>query len=419
MNSHDTDVAIVGAGPYGLSIAAQLRARGVSFRIFGPPMKFWRDMSIGLNLKSLAFATNVFVPENGYTFPEWCRERNLEDFEPCTMQSFAAYGMWMKDRFVPDVEPEEVTRVSQSSRGFDIALTSERRLEARRVVFATGLSYFANMPRPLRGLPNELASHTFFLSDYSIFRGKDVAVIGAGASAIEAGALVHEAGGSAQIYVRGPEAVFHGRSPRVRPLLERIRAPITVLGAGRKHLLLQELPLAVHFLPEARRVRLVKGYLGPASPWWIIDRIEGKVPIHTSTELVQAEAKGGRVRLTLRRRGDAERTIEVDHVVAGTGYDIDVARLSYLGEELRARLRRTQEAPALSRHFESSVKGAYFVGPASAMSFGPLFRFVAGAKFAAPTVARHLAGGPVRRLASAARGWGGALRRSPEAGGGQ
>src|SRR5580658_1526906 len=99
----ETDVAIVGSGPNALSLAAHLRMRGVEFRIFGPPMRFWRDMPTGINLKSFAHATNVYVPTGGITFPEWCRSKGLEDFEPCTMESFAAYGMWMAEEFVPNV----------------------------------------------------------------------------------------------------------------------------------------------------------------------------------------------------------------------------------------------------------------------------------------------------------------------------
>ena len=38
-----TDVAIVGAGPYGLSVAAHLRRSGRSVRQFGLPMRLWRD----------------------------------------------------------------------------------------------------------------------------------------------------------------------------------------------------------------------------------------------------------------------------------------------------------------------------------------------------------------------------------------
>src|ERR1700757_2120369 len=135
-----TDVAIVGAGPYGLSLAAHLRARGVKYRIFGEAMRFWLNMPIGVNLKSLAFATNIYVPKHGYSFPNWCRQHGLEDFEPCTMQSFSAYGFEMQKRFVPDVEEVLVTNVGSRSGGFELALSSGERLYSRKVVVCTGLS---------------------------------------------------------------------------------------------------------------------------------------------------------------------------------------------------------------------------------------------------------------------------------------
>jgi hypothetical protein len=177
-------------------------------------------------------------------------------------------------------------------------------------------------------------------------------------------------------------------------MLERIRQPMTVMGAGRHHWILQHFPLAVHFLPEARRVRFVQRYLGPASPWWIKDRVLGKVPIHVSSEVIAARAAGDRVRLTVRcnSNGRVEREMEVDRVIAGTGYDMDLARLTYLDPVLREHIRRTERAPSLSMNFESSVKGLYFVGPMSAMSFGPMFRFVAGANFTVRMLARHLGG---------------------------
>src|SRR5277367_6178192 len=70
-----TDVAIIGAGPYGLSLAAHLRAQGVNYRIFGEAMRFWLNMPIGVNLKSLAFATSIAVPKSGHSFPNWCLQR--------------------------------------------------------------------------------------------------------------------------------------------------------------------------------------------------------------------------------------------------------------------------------------------------------------------------------------------------------
>jgi hypothetical protein len=219
-----------------------------------------------------------------------------------------------------------------------------------------------------------------------------VAVIGAGASAVEAGALVHEAGGKPRILVREREVTFHSRLDVNRPWIERLRNPISVLGPGRKNRLLEELPFALYFVPRARRMRLAKGYPGPAAPWWITDRVRDIVPIELRTSVTGATPRGDGVRLTLSRHGET-RTLDVDHVIAGTGFVSDVDRLAYLDPALRTRIRRVEQAPALSIHFESSVKGLYFLGPIAALCFGPLFRFVCGAKYAAPAVARHLAGG--------------------------
>jgi cation diffusion facilitator CzcD-associated flavoprotein CzcO len=65
-----TDVAIIGAGPYGLSLAAHLRGRGVRYRIFGEAMRFWRNMPVGINLKSLAFATSIPGTKERLLFPQ-------------------------------------------------------------------------------------------------------------------------------------------------------------------------------------------------------------------------------------------------------------------------------------------------------------------------------------------------------------
>ena len=109
------------------------------------------------------------------------------------------------------------------------------------------------------------------------------------------------------------------------------------------------------------------------------------------TSIVAATTKNCGVLLRVRAANGDEREIETEHVIAGTGYEADVDRLPFLTGKLAAEICRVERAPALSRHFESSVPGLYFVGLASAFSFGPLFRFVAGAEYAIPAVARHLA----------------------------
>jgi hypothetical protein len=390
MMAQDTDVTIIGAGPYGLSLAAHLRARGVKHRIFGDPMRFWRDMPVGVNLKSLAFATNIFVPERGYLFPEWCLDHGLEDFEPCTMQSFAAYGCEMQKRFVPDLEEVFVANVKMQDRKFAVTLASGQQFYSRKVVACTGLSGLAHVPGALRELGGDRMKHTFDISDYGEFRDKTVAVIGAGASAIEAGALVREAGGSSEVFVRGQEAIFHGRTARFRSLWKRLKDPDSVLGPSRHGWVLEHLPMLVHRLPVGRRTRFAKSQHGPASPWWIQDRVLGKVPIHVRHELIEAGISGDRVLLKFRDGEGGVRTAEVDFVIAGTGYVYDITRLAYLDRDIIPRIQCIERAPALDSYFESSVPGLHFTGALSSMCFGPLFRFVCGAKVSAPRLARRL-----------------------------
>ena len=392
MLAREVDVAIIGAGPYGLSISAHLAGSGVSFRVFGDPMRSWLDMARGMYLKSFGFATRVYTPQGSMSFVDYCRARGLESHEPCAIADFARYGIWLQRQVVPEVEQVEVTGVAADGRrGFRVTLASGESLGARRVVVAVGLKYFARLPVALAGLPPTLVSHTWQRDDYTSLAGKDVCVIGAGQSALEAAALLKEGGARPQLLVRQARVLFLGRMPAERSLWERFRAPLSGLGPGMKSWLLETFPAAMHYAPRDLRLNLVRRHLGPSGAWWLRDRVEGHLPIHTRCVVREAVARGGRVLLRVHEEGQGEREIQADHVVAGSGFEVDVDRLLFLDPGLRARIRRIEKAPALNRRFESSVAGLFFVGPAAANSFGPLLRFVAGAAYVAPTVARHLA----------------------------
>jgi cation diffusion facilitator CzcD-associated flavoprotein CzcO len=384
-----SEVAIVGAGPYGLSVAAHLKHRGVDLRIFGSPMSFWLQMPASINLKSFAWATNVAVPQRHFTFTEYCRTQGLEDLEPCSMESFAAYGLWVQRTLVPEVEGTHVAAVRAAGGGFEIDLLGGETLRARRVVIATGLEGFAHVPAMLAALPGAVVTHSSEHRTYAEFAGRDVAVIGGGASALEAATMLHEAGARPLVLVRGASVEFHTRFDPHRSLLERIKAPNSVIGPGRKSWVLEKLPLLLHSVPEARRVRFTRGYLGAAGPWWLQDRFEGKVQVRTGTRVMAAEVHGSKLALEVNGPGRAE-TLLFDHAIAGTGFQVDVDRMAILDPDLRARIRRVERAPSLSLDFESSVPGLFFVGASAAWSFGPLFRFVTGATVAAPRVARRI-----------------------------
>jgi thioredoxin reductase len=226
-----------------------------------------------------------------------------------------------------------------------------------------------------------------------------VIVLGGGQSALEAAAALHEARAHVQIAVRAPDVYFASPpSEGPRRLRERLKTPASVLGPGWLNFTLQRAPLWPHLLADARRVRLTRNHLGPWGAWWVRERVEGRVPVLGDVEIASAREDCSRLRVRLRKRDGREREIAVDHVVCGTGYSADVSRLPFLSSDLVHDIGRIERAPRLSRKFESSVPGLYFVGQAAALSFGPLFRFVAGAQYAAPTVARHIASSIGRRL---------------------
>jgi cation diffusion facilitator CzcD-associated flavoprotein CzcO len=412
MDPSAVDVVIVGAGPYGLSLASHLSQRGIERRIFGFPMRAWRQMPPGMFLKSFGFATSIPTPRLHYTFPEYCRARGLEDFEPIEYATFAEYGEWFQQQLVADLEQVHVTSVEWLDNGFEVSLGTGEQVRARCVVVAVGLGYFTTIPDVLSLLPPDLVTHTSHTAEYlktAQYSGRDVTVIGAGQSALEAAALLHEGGAHVRLLVRR-DVWWHERFTE-RSFRNRLLNPNTVIGPGRKNWVLQHLPMLPHYLPTDRRVRFTRSYLGPAGTWWLRDRVEGKVSMLKGASIAAATARNGNVCLRIQAADGDEREIETEHVIAGTGYEADVERLPFLSRTLAGEIRLVERAPALSRHFESSVPGLYFVGLAAAFSFGPLFRFVAGAEYATPTVARHLARSlrrqgrlrPAAPVASAAR----------------
>ena len=151
-----TAVAIIGAGPYGLSLAAHLAARNIEHRIFGRPMLFWSQIAEAGGeryLKSYCFGTNISTPTPGFSFADYSKPRGLETFEPCSIGDFAAYGHWFQERNVAWVEPIDVTLIEPHADGFAVTLADGERFVAARVVVATGLACFDYVPPVLASLP--------------------------------------------------------------------------------------------------------------------------------------------------------------------------------------------------------------------------------------------------------------------------
>lgn len=394
---HDSvlPVAVIGAGPYGLSVAAHLRARRIPFRIFGDPMESWRDsMPRGMLLKSEGFASSLYDPAGECTLERYCREQSLPYQavgDPVPLERFVAYGVEFQRRCVPELERHKVHALRRDPRGFSLTTDAGETLVAKRVVVATGITHFGYIPRELAACPPELLSHSSAHSDLSGFRGRRVAVLGAGSSAVDIAGLLHEAGADVQLVARRHAIAFHEPTVEPRPLLQRILAPRSGLGLGWRSRLCTDAPLVFHAMPESLRLRVVRRHLGPAPGWFMKERVVGRFPLHLGCDIRGIEPRGAVVRLHFESSQHEGRTIEAEHVLAATGYRPEVSRLPFLAEQLGGEIATADGAPALDRNFASSVPGLYFVGLASANSFGPLSRFAFGAGFTAGRLSRHLA----------------------------
>jgi lysine/ornithine N-monooxygenase len=399
--SVSNEIVIIGAGPYGLSIAAHLRARGIGFRVFGKPMENWRTkMPRGMLLKSDGFASDLSDPDDSYSLESFCFEQGLPygaEGHPIPRDCFIAYGQAFLQRFVPEVEERIVVSVHRSGDGFAVQLDDGEIAAAAKVIVGIGISDFPYVPPNLAELPAEFLTHASGLEDMTVFRDRSVAVIGGGSSAVDVAALLHEGGAAVQLVVRQPALRFHSRPEQVRPLATRLRAPNTGIGPGWPSVLYTQAPLLFHRLPRDLRMRIVSTSHGPAGGWYMRDRIIGQIACLEGHTPQAASVSGGRVHLNLSGADGSQQVISADHVIAGTGYRVDFRTVGFLDEALRAELNSVSGLPVLSRNFETSIGGLYVVGPAAAYSFGPMFRFVLGTRFTAHRLARHLAATTVRR----------------------
>ena len=388
-------VAIVGAGPYGLSLAAHLNGRGVPFRIFGSPLQVWREqMPAGMQLKSDGFASDLYDPERAFTLRHYCEERGIPYAEyglPVRLDTFVQDGMEFQKKFVRNLEPVDVVEIRKAGESFQLRLQTGETVSTSAVVMATGINFFAHVPQQLSTLSSEQCTHSSTHYALEDFRDRRVAVIGGGASAIDLAGLLHEQGASTSLVSRRP-LVFH-RPPGDKPrsVWERVSAPNLGLGPGLRSAVYTVAPGLFRRLPHNVRMRVVSRHLGPSGGWFMKDKIVGKVQLHVGYDVRTAEASANGVCLRLRgERGD-DLQFEVDHVICATGYRVAVDRIRILNAQLRAAVQVEPQSPVLSSCFESSVSGLYFIGVSSANTFGPLMRFALGAEFAANRVSAHLA----------------------------
>jgi lysine/ornithine N-monooxygenase len=386
--SERLDIAVIGAGPYGLSVAAQLAGRNV--RTFGAPMETWRTrMPPYMFLRSDWQETSLAAPGNLGSIDRWARVSGEEREEPIPLQKFLRYAEWFRSTFVPEVDPADVAALERDGHGFRVTTTAGDELEARQVVVAVGAVPFAYAPPQLAQAVGGRVAFATSLQDYEPYRGRRVVVVGGGQGGLESASLAVQAGAEVELVVRSSLRWFADREPhkprgRLHQRLYRIAYPVVGYGPPPLNRLALH-PDVFAALPKAARRRLAARILRAGGSPWLRDEVERDVQV-TEGVGVEGIEQDGAVRLRL-----SDGTVrDADAVILAAGFRFSLQRLSFLAEEIRKRIALHDGRPVLDRWFRSTERGLLFVGFAAEHRFGPVARFIPGTRFTANRVRESL-----------------------------
>jgi FAD-dependent urate hydroxylase len=218
---------------------------------------------------------------------------------PLPIDRFIDYGLWVQRQVAPAVEPRSVERIDCHHGGFRLTFAEGEAITAAQVVVAAGIAPFAERPHEFDQLSPELASHSSDHSDLSALAGRSVAVVGAGQSALESAALLHEAGCDIEVLARVPRVLFLRRQAWIHqlgPLTRLMFAPAEVGPAGLSRLV--AVPGWYRRLPRVLQDRFATRSLRPAGAAWLIPRTRN-VLITSGVAVTGTTPMNGSVRLTL------------------------------------------------------------------------------------------------------------------------
>jgi hypothetical protein len=390
LDSTRCDVAVIGAGPYGLSAGVHLKAKGIATRVFGEPMDFWaHTMPEGMLLRSPRAASNISDPDRAFTLEAYEAASKTEPCAPVPLDTFVEYGKWFRHQLGSDLDQRTVLRVDRDPSGFKLTLQDGEEIRSTYVVVAAGIGPFMKKPAVFQNLSPHRAIHCYEGRDVRRFEGKRVAVIGAGQSALESAALLHEAKATVEVIARQPEVRWigaHSWLHHMGPISSLLYSSHDVGPAGISRLVAY--PKIVARVPLRLRDRIRTRAVRAAGSRWLPERLAA-VKLTTGRSVAQATAFGDEVALKL----DDGSERRVDHVILGTGYRVDICRYGFLPPELTRDIALFDGYPKLKGGFCSSVPGLHFIGATAARSFGPLLYFVAGTEFASQELVNHLSKG--------------------------
>ncbi|MBT3228416.1 MAG: NAD(P)-binding domain-containing protein [Candidatus Marinimicrobia bacterium] len=346
-------VLIVGAGPYGLSLANYMSAMGQEFKIIGKPMELWKKHTFSdASLRSEMATSEIAHPQNAYSIQNFRSQNGLDigkSSERINVREYRQYVDWVLAAIPYKIQPEYLSNLSQRGDCFQAELESGEVLKAKQVVIATGVAHHLNIPSEFSGARDIM--HSYYTQEIEALQGKKVLVVGAGQSAAEAMEICRNNNNQVHWYARQEPRYYS------EPLdLPKWIFNLVVKSAG----LFRRLP---HGL------------------------IQYLFSIFSATTMTPDH----KVKLAgVNRFSTLPDLRNYDHVISATGYNYTLNHMNFLADELRSSLKMRAAMPRIDKNFMSSMRDLYFIGPSTEMFFGPPMKFMIGSQYVAPRLSKLL-----------------------------
>jgi cation diffusion facilitator CzcD-associated flavoprotein CzcO len=374
----ETELLVIGAGPYALSTAALARERGIDTTVVGEPMAFWRDnMPEGMFLRS---GPDWHLDAVGvHTLEAYLEELAIApaDVDPLPIGLFLDYCERFRELKGIDVRERLVVEVARSNGRFEAVLADGERILADAVVCAPGVRHFAHLPDWAPSIPAGRATHTCELVRFDDLAGARVLIVGGRQSAYEWAALLREHGAERVDLVHRHEV----------PRFDRVSWRFVDAHAQRTI----DIPGYWRNLPRSEKQAIARRFweVGRLTlEYWLVPRLENWDGLHrwAGTEVVEVRVDADESLEVALSNGER---LTVDHVVFASGYRCDLTRVPYL-EHLAGAIEQADGFPVLDESFATSVPGLYITGFSATQDFGPFFGFVKGCPAAATLIVRDL-----------------------------
>jgi len=363
----DTDVLVIGAGPFGLSIAGEAKRYGLEVTVVGEPMAFWKhNMPNGMLLRS-GRDWHLDAAEI-HTFESFLDEKRVarRSIEPIPVETFRRYAEWFRVSKKIEVQPLRVTRLRRRNGTFEAECEGGETICARRVAATPGLEPFANVPTEFASsVSGGRVSHTATLVDFRSLAGRKCLIIGGRQSAFEWAALLAESGADSV------DIVYRHETPQFSTSDWSFTDSI-IENTLRARGWFRRLAPSEQEAIQKRFWRVGRLQLEP----WLAGRVQRKdIRLWPNSRVVKWCPSDAGIDAQL----DGGEKILADQMILATGYRVDLSKVKYLVEEIaRGHLKLSDGYPALDDDFQTSLPGLYITGQAATRDFGPCFGFVRG-----------------------------------------